>query len=192
MKNSVTQGTLYGCLFILMILFHTNHLAWAGNQKTIELNRRLAEISSLQERIVNLLALAVEKRDQLKKQRAELEKEIKNIRDGLQIRSFREAMSHPRINFNLKLIQQLGEYIARLNQRIDYFTAGNEILNFHLQQVKDDLQLIKTLNDMEVAELIDRIRDAVNTYLPETQKPIINVDNIDLTFSEEIWNEMTR
>jgi hypothetical protein len=71
---------------------------------------------------------------------------------------------------------------------VQYFRTGNEILEHLNQQANDDLKLIGALNDMEVDELIHRINTVLDEYMPETQKPLFNIANIQSKPAEEIWH----
>jgi hypothetical protein len=92
----------------------------------------------------------------------------------------------------MKLIQRLSGYIAGLNAREQYFRKGDETLVFLQQQINDDLQLIQTLNDMEVDELINKINNVLDHYIPETKKPLITVNKIQENFSKKIWDEIIK
>jgi hypothetical protein len=50
--------------------------------------------------------------------------------------------------------------------------------------------MIKTLNDMEIDELIARINLVLDEFLPELSKPLFNARDIDSKDTETIWNEM--
>ena len=159
----------------------------ASSPKSMELKRKINEISSLQRIVENQVDVAVRTRDQLQKQIDELANEINRELVSREINSYTQAAKIPRIRFNIKLIQQLLAYIDRLDQRVEYYRIGNETLEHLNQQVNDDLMLIRTLNDMEVDELIDRINAVLDEYIPETQRPLFNVDNIHRRPAEEIW-----
>ena len=130
---------------------------------------------------------AVKTREQLQKQIDELASEINQELVSREINSYTKAAKVPRIKYNIKLIQQLLAYIDRLDQREQYYRAGHETLEHLNQQVNDDLKLIRTLNDMEVDELIEQINSVLDEYIPETQRPLFSADNIETSPAEEIW-----
>ncbi len=180
---------VFKILLVLIILIFTITVEGASDPKTLELNRKLSEISALQHGLSDRIAVAVKMRDQLQKQIDELTKEILRIRDNRQLKSYQSATKHPRIRYNIKLIHQLSVYVHRLDKRMTYFESGNETLTFLHQQVVDDLQLIRTLNDMQVDELINKINTVLDEYFPETKKNIITVENIQAGNPEKIWME---
>jgi len=164
----------------------------ASSPKALELNRKITEISSLQRIVANQVDIAVQTRDQLQKQIKELAIEINQEMVDRQINTYPAAAKILRIKYNINLIQQLSAYIARLDQREQYFRIGNETLEHLQQQVNDDLQLIRTLNDMEVDELIHNINSVLDEYIPETKKPVFTIDNIQKKSAEKIWSELAK
>jgi hypothetical protein len=170
-------------------------LCWsmdANGLKTTEINRKMSEISSLQHNLKGIIALAAEKRSHMEQKVLELQDEIKAQNNQFKFQSYLAALQNPRIDYNLKLIQMLLGYIARLNQRIEYFENGNETLTFFFQQAEDDLMMIKTLNDLETDKLISQINEILDEYIPETRKPMIDVTDIPLEDTEKIWNKIVK
>jgi chromosome segregation ATPase len=179
-------------LLAVIVVMSATDIEGASSPKTPELNRKISEISALQNRLSDRIAVALKTRDQLQNQIAELAKEINRIRDHRQIKSYHAAVKHPRINYNIELIRTLRVYIDRLNARLRYFRNGNETLTFLHQQVIDDLQLIQTLNDMEVDRLIHKINYVLDEYIPEIKNHLITVENIQGDSSEKIWDAIIK
>jgi hypothetical protein len=163
---------------------------YASEHKTTELNRKMAEISSLQQNLLNKISLTMQKQEQLKQKVDELEKEIKQEKEQLQIESYLKAIQVPRIEFNLKLIQLLFGYMTGLTDKISYFQNGYQTLDFFRQQAKDDLLMIKTLNDMEIDKLIAQVNSVLDEFIPELGKPIFDTNDITAKDTEKIWNEI--
>jgi hypothetical protein len=177
---------------MLMILLLPCALVHAGEQKTSELNRKMAEISSLQHDLSQRISLAREKQNLMRQKTEDLKEEIKQEKEHLQIESYHDAIKSPRIDFNLKLIQLLFGYISGLNQKILYFQNGYQSLDFYLQQVQDDLLMIKTLNDMEIDKLIAQINLVLDEYIPEISKPIFDTRDVPVKDTKKIWNEIVK
>ena len=175
---------------IVLIVFLVAGSLYASGYKTTQLNRKMAEISSLQHSLSDKIALATDKRNQLEHKTEALQEEIRQQKDQLQIDSYQKGLLIPRIDYNLKLIQLLLGYIARLNEKILYFQNGNETLSYYFRQAQDDLLMIKTLNDLEVNKLIAQINSALDEYTSETTKPLFDVDGVLLKDTEQIWNEI--
>jgi len=164
--------------------------SYASEHKTSELHRKMAEISSLQQKLSQKISLAMQKQEQLNQRVDELEKEINLEKEQLQIESYPKAIRNPRIEFNLKLIQLLIGYIYGINQKISSFQNGYQTLVFFQQQVQDDLRMIKTLNDMEIDKLITQINSVLDEFFPELGKPVFDTQSIPMKDTEKIWNEI--
>ncbi|MGD1975779.1 MAG: hypothetical protein PVH37_02155 [Desulfobacterales bacterium] len=164
--------------------------SFASEHKTSELHRKMAEISSLQQKLSQKISLARQKQEQLDQKVGELEKEIKFEKAQLQIESYLMAIRNPRIEFDLKLIQSLIGYIYGINEKISSFQNGYQTLVFFQQQVEDDIRMIKTLNDMEIDKLISQINSVLDEFFPELSKPVFDAQNIPMKDTEKIWNEI--
>jgi hypothetical protein len=77
-----------------------------------------------------------------------------------------------------------------LDDKIGYFKIGNDTLNFFYQQAQDDLLMIKTLNDLEIDKLIAQINEVLDEFIPETGKPLFDVNDVPLVDTKKIWNEI--
>ena len=178
----------FAALMIYFLLCGSNY---ASEQKKItKLNRKMAEISSLQQSLSEKISLAIQKQEQLKQKVDELGKEIKQEKEQLQIESYLKAIRNPRIEFNLNLIQLLFGYITGITEKINYFQNGYQTLNFFRHQVQDDLLMIRTLNDMEIDKLIAQINLVLDEFIPELGKPIFDTNDIATKGTEKIWNEI--
>ena len=186
MKKQLICSSL-AALMIYLLLCGPNY---ASEQKTTELNRKMTEISSLQQGLSKKIALVMQKQEQLRQKVDELEKEIKLEKAQLQTESYLKAIRNPRIEFNLKLIQLLFGYITGLTDKISHFQNGYETLDFFQQQAQDDLLMIKTLNDMEIDELIAQINSVLEEFIPELDKPVFDTNDIPSKDTEKIWNEI--
>ena len=175
-----------------MVLICSTEVEGASSPKTVELNRKISEMSSLQFSISDRIAVALKARDQLQKQVDELVKEINRILNHRAIKSYSAAVKYPRIMYNIELIRRLSAYIDQLNERMRYFRGGNETLIYLHQQVSDDLKLIRTLNDMEVDKLVHKINIVLDEFIPEMEANIITVENIRVESPEKIWEKVTQ
>lgn len=186
MKKHLICSSLAAMMIYLLICGPN----YASEHKTTELNRKVTEISSLQQSLSQKISLAMKKQEQLKQKMDELAKEIKQEKEQLQIESYLKAIRNPRIEFNLKLIQLLFGYITGLTEKISYFQNGYQTLDFFQQQAQDDLLMIKTLNDMEIDKLIAQINSVLDEFIPELGKPIFDTGDIPSKDTEKIWNEI--
>lgn len=187
MKKRVPGSVI---LSILTLLISFNPLS-AGSPKTEVLEKKIYEISSLRAKIIDKIDQAVEMRNHLEHQLADLQDEIRSEQLRTGIYSHQEAQQNLRIRYNLSLIQVLQAYVKRLNERIGYFQSGNEHLRFLAHQIKDDIAIIDTLKDMEIDYLSDRIDRVLNEFIPETKKQIFNASDIRMLPIERVWDETT-
>jgi hypothetical protein len=152
----------------------------------------MTEMSSLQQNLTDKITLAMEKKELLAEKTAKLKKEVIDQSEQLKVESYPKAVLNPRINYNLKLIQLLLGYITRLDEKIAYFRNGQDTLTFFFQRAQDDLLMIKTLNDLEIDKLIAQINEVLDEYIPETNKPMFDVNEVPLKNTEKIWQEIIR
>ena len=180
------RGTFFLSILALLISFN---LVSASGLKTEALEQKIYEISSLRAKIIDKIDQAVEMRTRLEHQLSGLQGEIRSEQIRTGIISQQEALQNLRIRYNLSLVQVLQAYVKRLNERIAYFQKGNEHLRFLAHQIKDDIALINTLQDMEIDNLNGRINLVFDEFIPETQKQIINVTDIRMLPIERVWDE---
>jgi len=175
---------------LIMISFLLGYgFAHATATKSAELKLKMTEISSLQQALSGKITLAAEKKDQLVQKTQELKKEVRDQNEEYKIETYQRAILNPRIDYNLRLIQLMLGYIARLDDKIVYYKTGHDMLNFFFQQAQDDLLMIKTLDDLEIDKLIAQINEVLDEYIPETSKPMFDVNDVPLKDVEQIWNE---
>ena len=191
-QNIMKKHLIHSGLALLIVILLICGFGYANEHKTTELNRKVAEISSLQQGLSNKIALVEEKRVQLKQKMTQLEKEIKEEAESLQIESYLTAIRNPRIEFNLRLLNLLFGYITGLTERISYFENGYQTLDFFRQQAQDDLLMIKTLNDMEIEKLVAAINVVLDEFIPELSRPIFDTREVPSKDTEKIWNEIMK
>ena len=88
---------------VALIFFLLGGTVSATGYKTTELNRKMAEISSLQHGLSVKITLAMEKKELLEQKTEALKKEIRQKKEQLQIESYHKAVLIPRIDYNLSL-----------------------------------------------------------------------------------------
>jgi ABC-type phosphate transport system auxiliary subunit len=182
---------VYGkTILVITILSLLGLPAVSGSLKTSALQRKIDEIAILRVTIIDKIDQAVEMRQQLQQQLAELRLEIRSEQVAAEIYVYPAAQQNLRIRNNLSLIQTLQAYISLLNERIDYFQNSNERLRFLIDQINDDLAIIDILKDMDIKKLIDRINVVLDEIFPQTQKQIFNAAHIRVQPVEYIWESI--
>jgi len=160
--------------------------------KTATLNRTLADIAelsrSINQRMEEVCALV----DRLNEQRELLTHEINQERESHGIASFRQAVQINRIDYNLKLIQQLSAYIERLHGSAEYFRGANQLLNFYARQARDDLLMLKTLQDADISGLMNKYAAAKNEFEMVLNKPLFDASGPYPRSLEMTWSDILR
>jgi hypothetical protein len=182
------KNFIWGLSFILLLLLPGNILA--DNFKLSDLTNKMAEISSLRDKIIQRQAQASKLIKQLSQTMVELKEEIKGEKRKLRITSCQEAIRNPRVDYNIKLIQKIFVYISRLNDKVQYLDIAREELVFFYQQAEDDLKILETLSDMKIEKLMDQINQTTHKYQSEAKGLSIDVSGIILPPPEEIWNSI--
>jgi hypothetical protein len=160
--------------------------------KTATLNRTLSDIAELSRSINQQIEEACALIDRLSEQRELLTHEINQERERHGIASFRQAVQINRIDYNLKLIQQLSAYIERLHGSAEYFRGANQLLNFYARQARDDLLMLKTLQDADISGLMNKFAAAKNEFEMVLNKPLLDASGPYPRSLEMTWNEILR
>ncbi len=160
----------------------------AGNSKSLGLRNKLRHIQYLREGLSNRHREASELTENLKARMAKFKSEIGSERKRSGVKTFEAALRNPRIDYNIKLIQQILAYISRLDDKISYLKTGKDELEFLSAQADDSLRIFGTLNDMEIDELLDQLNQTSRKYQPEAKKLIIIMENCTRIPAENIWN----
>lgn len=194
-KNSVRadiklrqKNRIWGLFFIILLLLPGNVLA--NNFKLSDLTNKMAEISSLRDKVIQRQAQASKLIKQLSQTMVGLKEEIKGEKRKLRITSCQEAIRNPRVDYNIKLIQKILVYISRLNEKVQYLDIASQELAFLYQQAEDDLKILETLSDMKIEKLMGQINQTTHKYQSEAKGLSIDVNGIVLSPPEEIWNSI--
>jgi hypothetical protein len=196
-KNSVKadikrrqKNCTWGVFLIILLLLSGNILA--NNFKLSDLTNKMAEISSLRDKVIQRQAQASKLIKQLSQTMVELKEEIKGEKRKLTTTSCQDAIRNPRVENNIKLIQKILVYTSKLNEKVQYLDIASEELAFLYQQAEDDLKILETLSDMKIEKLMGQIDKISDKYRSEANRLLIDSDGIVLTPPEEIWESTIR
>lgn len=181
---------LIGTLSALILCGGMLAPAAAGADKSSELNRVMAEMKAAMQVNADRVEVARTKCGELRHQVLLLKEEIASERRRSGVGSFGGGLQVKRIANNLKLIQQLTAYIDQLELKVADFQAANLRLEFLARQAEDDLLMLKTLNDADIARLTRRIRSALDEYALQAEKPLIVVSELRFRNIEALWREV--
>ena len=164
--------------------------AAADAGKAQELNRALADIGAAEQMLRQRAARAEEARRMLRQQADELKAEIQQERRRTNVAAFQQALQVSRIDFNLRLVQRLFGYMERLEERIGYFRTAAHALDFHRRQIRDDLLILKTLNDADISGLMRQLAADLNGFTAQAEKPLLTASALGLRPLEAIWSDI--
>ena len=176
-------------LAFLILVFPAVELPASSSNADI-LRQRIGQILSLREKISKKQIQAIEIRENLRGQTAELREEMIDDHKQLKTTSYQEAIRTPRIFYDLLLSQQLHAYISKLNEKIEKCADGNAKLEFLYLRADDDLKIVETLNHMTVERLMAQIDKTLIEYISIPDEYLIDANDIVLKKPVEIWNEI--
>ena len=183
------QGLYTGVSVLIAWLFFGG-LCMGADFKSAELQRKAEEIASLRITLSDKVGQAEAMRQELAALMDGYAAEIRHEKNRWRYASYRNAVGNPRIAYDLQLLQQLQAYVSELDRRIAYFRQAGQVLEHYFRQINDDLMMIRTLDDFTVDQLISKINDALDEYVPATIKKTVHVDRLQLKDPEIIWQEI--
>jgi hypothetical protein len=163
----------------------------AGADKGSRLGVALSELESVRTVIDERIASAEGKRGELEARRNQLKAEIMLEGRRLDAALPRQALQHKRIEYDLRLVQQITAYIDQLDRRIVYFRSAIETLDFYGRQIRDEMSYLKTVSEVDISRLSDQIKSAVAEFSEQAGRPLLGMSELSFSSLENIWNEMT-
>lgn len=155
------------------------------------LQQRIADIQDLQGRMADIRQQALVLQGTLQDRAKEYAGEIRQARQARGLKSFKQAIGVYRVRCNLKLVQQISAYLAAVSERIEFFEEGRERIDFMHRQAQDDLKMVQTLSDMEIAEFISRIDRALATYTAAVNSSLFDIETLKQEKLEAIWETIS-
>jgi hypothetical protein len=182
-------------LIMLLLLFAGVTLGWCDSDssetsKTAALRNQMTDIAELDDILGDIIDQLTAVQTKLLLQLDELAEEIGKYRNDFKLNSYQKALEHPRIVYNLQLIQQLVGYNERIEAKILYFRNGQETLTYYLSQAEDDLQMLNTLKDGDVDDLITKVNTALNELRPVARMPVLTLESVVSEPTEALWNDL--
>ncbi|MDY6950841.1 MAG: hypothetical protein SWE60_04970 [Thermodesulfobacteriota bacterium] len=186
----VMNGTYRICLGVLCCFFTilSSDLALAVNPSMVSLQQKMGQLASLRQSIVEKTERGTRIRQQFKEQRQAIVEEIRKEQERMGTESYQKALQCPRIDYALKLLQRYDGYLSEIDRRLTYFETVDVQLAYLLEQAEDDMKIIETLHDMDIAALVIRIESVLDAYLPEAEKPLIRAKSLPLPQHQGVWN----
>jgi hypothetical protein len=167
-------------------------LASAG-EKELELDRALRDIRASAQLIGERAATAAAVLGQLQDQSQALKSEILQERHRGGAVTFRQALQISRINYDLRLLQQVEGYLVQLQDRLAYFRAATTRLNAYREHVQDDRLMLRAIENVDNSGLLRQIREVLKEYQRQCAAPLLNAKTACGPRELEIlWNDIVK
>ena len=160
------------------------------SNKEVKLEKKVNELSDLRSQLT-------QKHQEVKRLQIEYGNDIRSLTNEIKaeqkanhIQTFVQAQQHPRIAYDLSLIQRKKAYIAKLQETEIKLQHGNYELEFLEREAIDDQKMVKTLNNEAVEKLVVDINNIIAKYLPEAGKLAVDIDPNSMQTPEQIWQEI--
>ena len=155
------------------------------------LQQRINEIQALQTRMDDMRSQAVALQSTLQGKADTYSKEIRKEQADRDLKNYQQAIKVYRVRYNLKLVQQINAYLAAVSKRIAFFQEGRERVDFLYQQAQDDLKMVQTLSDMEIAGFIDRMDQVLAKYEKAVNSSLFDIEKIQQPELEALWHSIS-
>ena len=188
-SSSTIRHAFTALLLSLFTIMATPSTPWA-NDKGGQLRKAMADIALLSAQMNQRKADAMEIRDQLTAQLQSIEAEARKIVKESDINTQKEALSHPRLYHDLKLMGEIRAYIGRYSRKIGYYRVAGDRLGYLYQQADDDLKIVNTLSDLKIAALISQTEKILDGYFSDAQTLVISPQHLTIDSPEKMWSRM--
>ncbi|MCK5211964.1 hypothetical protein KAJ89_04645 [Candidatus Parcubacteria bacterium] len=155
-----------------------------------KLQKRFDRLSGLNERLESKREEMLSLHESFIGEIDNLRAEIQSITQKEELDSYSEAINHPRIKYDLKLIQQKQAYLVKLMEFQRALSLGGEEVLFLTRKIEGDLLVAEVLDQKKLDELIEEIDFVINEYLPYADELVIGVDSNELDSKQEIWEDI--
>jgi hypothetical protein len=120
----------------------------------------------------------------------DLKAEIHLERGRTRVASFPQARQISRIDYNLRLVQQLLGHIDRLDNCLAFFRSAVHTLEFYRRQIRDDMLILRTLNDVDTTGLMRQLAADLERFKEHAGKPLLTGSSPVLRPLETIWSDI--
>ena len=161
-----------------------------ANSNTRELERKAADITLLMEQLEDRRQQADAVLGELSRLENEIANEVRILKKSYDAAVLDDAMSHPRLVYNIKLMQQLLAYDQALEDKIRFYQSGRDKLTYLHQLVQDDLKMTTTIDDFKIDALTTQISMLVNKYLSEAHIIQLDSQRVTQVSPQQVWNHI--
>ena len=169
---------------------------WAApvlaNPKLSELERKIADLSLLQEQLAHRITQIQGIRGALIEQQNMLTSEVNLLVKNHQIKSWQQAQEQMRLRYNIELLRTVLTYGDELDAKILFYQNGRERLAYLSRLAEDDMRMISALNDLKIDALTTQISLIINRYLPEAHVIQIDPQRVTLFSAQQVWDRIAK
>ena len=152
--------------------------------------QKMDQILAVRDKLSEKRAQAASIREKLNEQILALKLEVLAKQRVMGMTSYEEAVKSQRIDYNIKLIQQLKAYTSKLSERIRYYEDGYDKMRFRYQEADDNFKIIELWSDAKTKRLMAKIDRALNEYQAENEPHMFTNKQIVLDNPLKIWTEV--
>jgi chromosome segregation ATPase len=165
----------------------------SDGEKAAELKRALNEIAAAAQQLAERADTTAAANGRLQAQAEELKAEIRRERHRRAAVTFQQALQAKRIDYDLRLLQQVAGYLRQLDNRLSYFRTAEHTLNAYRERIHDDVRMLQILEDADIADILRQIRSVVNEYRRQCDAPLIVATSAgDPRELEILWNDIAK
>lgn len=177
-------------IFALINLLIPSKTIGEENKKLYVLENRMRKIDIFLEKISDRQLKATELKQFLRDKSTGVVEEIRQKLKKENIKSYKEAIQYPRIQYDLILIRKIKAYETLLDRRMDILQSGKDNLKFFYDQARDDIKMIKALSDIDVSSLLAQIDQLLKQYSNITDQALMDVHKISLMPASAVWKHI--
>ncbi|MFZ1985102.1 MAG: hypothetical protein WAU91_11855 [Desulfatitalea sp.] len=161
-----------------------------ANPKLSELERKIADLTLLQEQLEHRIQQTQGIRGALSEQQNLLTSEITHLSKSLQIKTFQQAQQNSRVRYNVELLRTILTYADELDAKVLFYQNGRDRLTYLSRLAEDDIRMIAALNDLKIDALTTQISLLINRYLPEAHVIQIDPQRVTLISAQQAWERV--
>ena len=152
----------------------------------------MADIALLNNQIAQRMTDAVGIREALSARLEETKAEAWRELREKGIKTEADALSTPRLLYDLMLMAEIKATIDRYKQKIGYYRVACDRLSYLYQQADDDLKIVNTLSGMKIDALISQAEKILDSYLPDAQTIVIQPGTLTIDPPGEVWKALNK
>jgi hypothetical protein len=184
--------TYRSVMFVIVLVSMALPSSALANEKGELLRRAMAEIALLNNQMAQRKTEAIGIREALSGQLEAIKKEAWRELNQKGIKTEAEALTNPRLFYDLMLMAEIEAYMNRYMQKISYYRVAGDRLSYLYQQADDDLKIVTTLSGMKIDALISQAEKVLDGYLPDAQTIIIQPDTLTIESPEKVWQTLSK